>query len=288
MSWIPQKHNGARNCALVDVPGKSFAHSLEMPVVMRVKRLPAAVYGTLMKITAATAQIRSLVLIDRGTEVQLDLEIPNSAPLAICGHIHERRTAISGARFEYHVRFDATPDAQLDALAKYVRELERRTASAKSIQAKIDALPSSDKNRRSSYRAMAEFSVAFRADTDTSFHEGIVADISGTGIRMISAFTIPIGTALELRLVLPSHVLAVYPEETVAIDTCEAAKRGGRPDMRRPFDAMALRSRVVTRFRPSGDRQVYGVAFVEIDGFQREEIARFTHAVQLARIRRFC
>jgi c-di-GMP-binding flagellar brake protein YcgR len=55
--------------------------------------------------------------------------------------------------------------------------------------------------------------------------------------------------------------------------------------MRRPFEEMSVRGRVVTRFQPVRDREVYGVAFIEIDGYQREEIARFTHAVQLSKIR---
>jgi c-di-GMP-binding flagellar brake protein YcgR len=55
--------------------------------------------------------------------------------------------------------------------------------------------------------------------------------------------------------------------------------------MRRPFEEMALRGRVVTRFQPAREREVYGVAFIEIDGYQREEIARFTHAMQLSKLR---
>src|SRR5215469_12661310 len=90
-----------------------------------------------------------------------------------------------------------------------------------------------------------------------------------------------IGTPVDVRFTLPSSVLEVYPEETVAIDLSGAMpKRAGRPDLRRPFEEMALKARVVTRFAPVRDHEVYGVAFLEIDGYQREEIARFTHAIQ--------
>jgi hypothetical protein len=95
-----------------------------------------------------------------------------------------------------------------------------------------------------------------------------------------------IGTAVDLKLTLPSSVLEVYPEETIAIDISSGTpKRTGRPDLRRPFEEMTLRGRVVTRFAPVRDHEVFGVAFLEIDGYQREEIARFTHAIQLAKIR---
>jgi c-di-GMP-binding flagellar brake protein YcgR len=79
----------------------------------------------------------------------------------------------------------------------------------------------------------------------------------------------------------------VYPEETAVLDLSQPTPRKitSRPDMRRPFTEMAIRGRVVTRFQPVRDREVYGVAFLEIDGYQREEIARFTHAIQLSKIR---
>lgn len=288
MSWIPKKTTMA---ATASQPAratatKSYAHSLEMPIVMSVRRLPAPAYGTLMEITGAAARIRSLILMDRGSEIEFELGIGSAAPITLCGRIQERRNAASGARFEYLVSFELTSEAQLDVLARHVRELERRAASARSMQIAIDALPTTDQNRRSSYRAMTAFSVLFRPDGNPSFYEGRVADISGTGIRMNCSCTIPIGTMLDLRLSLPSNVLDVYPEETAAIDVRSGTVRKvGRPDMRRPFEEMLVRSRVVTRFAPANDREVYGVAFFEIDGFQREEIARFTHAVQLSKIR---
>ena len=67
--------------------------------------------------------------------------------------------------------------------------------------------------------------------------------------------------------------------------TKSVPRRIGRADMRRSFEEMPLRGRVVTRFQPVREREVYGVAFIEIDGYQREEIARFTHAMQLSKIR---
>ncbi len=91
---------------------------------------------------------------------------------------------------------------------------------------------------------------------------------------------------LDIRITLPSSVLAVYPEETAVLDLTQSVpRRIGRADMRRSFEEMALRGRVVTRFQPIREREVYGVAFIEIDGYQREEIARFTHAMQLSKIR---
>lgn len=290
MSWIPKNNTGsapvATRVATAPAPARSHAHSLEMPIVMNVRRLPAPVYATLMEITASGAKIRSLVLLDRGTELEFDLGIAGGTPIAVRGRVHHRRNAPSGARFEYQLTFDLMPEAQIDALARQIRDVEVRAASSRSMQAAINALPTTDSNRRGAYRALTSFPVQFKRDGDSVSMEGRVADLSSTGIRMNCAETIAIGTLVELRFTLPSSVLDVYPEETLAIDMSSGTpRRIGRPDMRRPFDTMVLRARVVTRFQPVRDREVYGVAFLEIDGYQREEIARFTHALQLSKIR---
>ncbi len=293
MSWIPKKTTTTGTVATAvaappaaPAPRPSHAHSLEMPVVLSVRRLPAPVYGTLMDITAHGAKMRSLVLMERGTEVEFDLGIGSGTPLTINGRVEARRNAPSGARFEYHLVFSNMAESQTDALARHVRELERRAAAARSIQKSIDSMPTTDRERRGSYRALTAFAVMFRREGD-SWSEGRVGDISSTGIRMNCGELIAIGTLVDMKLTLPSSVLDVYPEETAVYDLSQGTPRrvGGRPDMRRPFDEMAIRGRVVTRFQPVRDREVYGVAFLEIDGYQREEIARFTHAVQLSKIR---
>lgn len=294
MSWIPKKSATVasapaatavrpRTVASSAVP--STAHSLEMPVVMTVRRLPAPVYATLMEITAHGARVRSLVLMERGNEIEFDVNI-GGTPMTIMARVEARRNAVSGARFEYQLSFDAMPESQIDLLARAVRELERRVAASRSIQKSIDALPTTDGERRGSYRALSAFPMSYRRDGD-QWTEAKIGDISSTGIRMTCEELIAIGTMVELNVTLPSSVLDVYPEETAVIDMTQGTPRrvGGRADMRRPFEEMTLRGRVVTRFQPVREREVYGVAFIEIDGYQREEIARFTHAVQLAKIK---
>jgi hypothetical protein len=288
MSWIPKKNT--QTVATVvrtrpAAPATSSAISLELPVVMSVRRLPAPVYGTLMEMTAHGARLRSLVLMERGTDLEFDVTIGNTA-MTIVGRVEHRRNASSGARFEYQLSFDAMPLSQIDQLAKAVRELEVRAAASRSIKRQIDELPTTDTNRRGSYRALSSFPMAYRRDGD-QWAEGNVGDISATGIRMNCQELVAIGTMIELKITLPSSVLDVYPEETAVIDMSQGVPRrvGGRADMRRPFEEMTLRGRVVTRFQPVREREVYGVAFIEIDGYQREEIARFTHAVQLSKIR---
>ncbi len=295
MSWIPKKNTNTGSAPAMAAVATAtaqrprpatHAHSLEMPVVMTVRRLPAPVYGTLMEITAHSARIRSLVLMERGTEVEFEVSI-GGAPITINGRVEARRNAVAGARFEYHLTFEAMPEAQIDMLARSVRELERRAAASRTMQRSIDALPTTDRReQRGSYRALTAFPMLYRREGD-AWAQAKIGDISATGIRLNSEELIAIGTMLEMKVTLPSSVLDVYPEETQVIDISQGAPRrvGGRADMRRPFEEMTLRGRVVTRFQPVREREVYGVAFIEIDGYQREEIARFTHAIQLSKIR---
>ena len=292
MSWIPKKTTATAAAPAVATASRprpaaapSAPHSLELPVVMSVRRLPAPVYGTLMEITAHSARLRSLVLMERGTEVEFDVNIGNAA-LTILGRVEARRNATSGARFEYQLSFDAMAESQIDLLAKAVRELEVRAAASRSVKRQLDALPTTDDQRRGAYRALTAFPMGYRREGD-QWAEGKVGDISATGIRMTCEELIAIGTMVELKVTLPSSVLDVYPEETAVIDMSQGTPRrvGGRTDMRRAFTEMTLRGRVVTRFQPVREREVYGIAFIEIDGYQREEIARFTHAIQLSKIR---
>jgi hypothetical protein len=293
MSWIPKKSttavsNGGPTHVVMPVAALTTPRtvvSLEMPVVMSVRRLPAPVYGTLMDITSLGARVRSLVLMERGTEVEFDLSLANSEPITISGRIESRRNAASGARFEYRLSFDAMPESHVEALVYAVRELERRAATSRSIQKQLDALPTTDGERRGSYRALSAFSALFRREGE-QWSESKIGDISATGVRMTCETLLAIGALLDVRLTLPSSVLDIYPEETAVLDvTRNVPRRTGRADMRRPFEEMVLRGRVVTRFQPVRERECYGVAFIEIDGYQREEIARFTHAVQLSKIR---
>ena len=150
MSWIPKKSTTAMGWgapAQIATPvatlmtPRSAVCSLEMPVVMSVRRLPAPVYGTLMDINAQSARVRSLVLMERGTEVEFDLALLRNAPIALSGRVEARRNANSGARFEYHLSFASMAEAQIDALVRVVRDLERRNAASRSIQNSIAQFP---------------------------------------------------------------------------------------------------------------------------------------------------
>ena len=95
------------------------------------------------------------------------------------------------------------------------------------------------------------------------------------------------GMAVEVRFTLPSDVLSVHPEETVLLDLRNReVVRSMRNDMRRPFGEMVILARVTSYKVLPGGEYAYGLAFHNLDGYTAEEIARYTHAVQLDKKRR--
>jgi len=110
--------------------------------------------------------------------------------------------------------------------------------------------------------------------------------VSTGGLRLLCNEELMNNATIELRFTLPSEVLDVFPPSEKRTEISPFGERTVRmPDKRRPFAPMILRARVIARLPRSQGRIVYGVEFLEIDGFQREEIARFVHAAQLQRLR---
>jgi len=266
---------------------RTYRQSIELPIAIEVAGLPAPVYGTLINISETGCRLRSLILIDRDRDVRFELKRPGHKAILLRGRIVSRSTPPSGGGYEYGVTFSLTK-SEREALLKEIQEMQRREAAARADnrpQTIPPAQPASGKQRRGSVRTMVGFPVRYRV-TGKAAIVAEATDLSMGGLRLICAEKLEIGTMVELRFTLPKSVLWVFPaaEERTEI-TPFGPRRIRIPDNRRPFDEMTVHGRVVSRFAPAREREVYGVQFTDIDGYQREEIARFTHAVQLGRLR---
>jgi len=264
-----------------------YRQSLELPIAIEVAGLPAAVYGTLINISETGCRLRSLILIDRERDVDFEFKRPNGAGMELKGRIVTRATPPTGGGYEYGVNFSRMSNSEKAALAREIHEMQRREAATRAEKkaAAPKPAPKPGKQRRTSVRTMVGFPVRYRAGSKP----GITAeanDVSTGGLRLICRETIEIGTPVELRFTLPGQFLSVYPPAGERTEISPFGPRKVRvPDNRRPFEEMTVLGRVVSRFQPSRGREVYGVQFTEIDGYQREEIARFTHSVQLWKLR---
>ncbi len=263
-----------------------YRQSIELPVGVSVRGLPAPVYGTLINISETGCRLRSLILLDRNRVVEFSLGRGAGDELVLRGRVLSRSTPQSEAGYEYGIVFDGLTPAERDSLAREIAEMQRRAAAAR-VTAREAAKDAGEggKQRRSSVRAFIAFPVRFRP-TNRSAVTGEATDISAGGLRLICDDRLDVGGELELRFTLPGGVLGVYPKPDDRFEITPFGQRRVRvPDNRRPFTEMILHGRVLSHNEPQNGREVYGVGFVDIDGYQREEIARFTHAVQLSRIR---
>jgi len=244
------------------------------------------VYGTLINISETGCRLRSLILLDRNRIIEFELSRPGSSGLKLRGRVLSRATPQSDAGYEYGVAFDEVAPGQREMLGREIAEMQRRAASAR-IAARESAKYVADggKQRRTSVRTVYNVPVRYRP-VNRPASVGEASDISAGGLRLMCPDSLPVGSDLEIRFTLPSSVLSVYPSAESRVEiTPFGQRRVHVPDNRRPFEEMAIRGRILARYEGQEGRECYGVAFTDIDGYQREEIARFTHAVQLARIR---
>jgi len=266
---------------------RTYRQSIELPVAVEVEGLPAPVYGMLINISETGCRLRSLILIDRERDVRFELKRPGSKAILLRGWIVQRSSPPTGGGYEYGVTFKLS-DRERETLIREIQEMQRREAAARADSRTAPIAPPSTatgKQRRTSVRTFIGFPVKYRITGGSS----IIAeanDVSAGGLRLICQEKLETGVMVELRFTLPNNVLWVYPaaEERTEI-TPFGPRRIRIPDNRRPFEEMLVQGRVVTHFAPTRDHEVYGVQFTDIDGYQREQIARFTHAVQLAKLR---
>ena len=255
---------------------------------MGITGLPAPVYGTLVNISENGCRLRSLILIDRDRSIEFQLKRMGHPPFALRGKIVSRSNPPQGGGYEYGVTFNGMPQSERDALLKEILEMQRREAASRADnRTKESPQPSvlARWQRRRSVRTLFAFAVRYRLAGKSSA-PAEANDISTGGLRLMCFDPIEFGTEVELRFALPDRVLNIFPEATQRSEITPFGPRRVRiPDHRRPFDEMLVHARVISRFAPSRGREVYGMQFTDIDGYQREEIARFIHAVQLEKLR---
>jgi hypothetical protein len=274
MPWISTApHKPAANA--------SAPASLEFVTMVSARGIAPA-NAVVEHLTASECRFRTVVFFDHGDVVEFEFGI---APSVLVRGSVVSRTA-KGPRFEYRMRLDRMSAKEIDLLAFAVHENHRRAAVARSNQRTVANLPTTcERLTRSSVRVLAQFDIRYRTAKE-DFKAAKAGDLSTGGLLMTCADALVDGMPIELRFTLPSDVLKIYPEETVAIDLRAATVTRSRPDPRRRFEEMVIGARVVTHQPVGNGTYRYGIAFTSIDGYQQEEIARYAHASQRAKNRR--
>jgi hypothetical protein len=256
--------------------------SLEFPVSVSARGIAPA-NAILEHVSVSECRFRTVVLFDTGDGVEFAFGGQQGGTSYVRGSIVSRKA--NGPRFVYQMRLDRMSSKEIDELARTINENHRRSAAARSHEQALRTLPSTaDRLTRSSIRVVTQFTVVYRTPKEP-YRQGKAGDVSSGGLLITCGSVLAEGTPVELRFTLPSDVLRVYPEETVALDVRNATVTYSRTDPRRPFAEMVLAARVVSAQVVGNGTHRYGLAFSGIDAYSQEEIARYTHAVQRSRNR---
>lgn len=264
----------------------NYRQTVDLPVQIDVRGVRLPVSATIVDVSVTGCRLRSWIALDRGAAVSFDWPREN-VRLRLAGTIAARRPSTEGGAFEYGMTFTGLLPDETDTLTKEIVEAQRREAFNRAQRDAAMRITPSDANRRGAYRANVEFPLEISFVERSGAPVGVTAsDISAGGLRIVSDRELTVNDEIVVRFRLPADVLRVFPahiqEETVMTPFGPRTRTKNR---RRPFEEMRIRSRIASRLGDHGDRPAFGVAFVEVDAYTREEIARFIHAVQLAQLR---
>jgi hypothetical protein len=253
----------------------SYRQPVDLPVQVDVRGIRLPINARIVDVSATGCRIRSWIALERGANIAFDWP-RETVKLRLAGTVAARRPSSEGEAFEYGVTFTGLLPAETDVLAREIVEAQRREAFNRAQRAAALNVKPSDLNRRSAYRANVEFALQLTlGDRPGTPIEVRASDISAGGLRIVCDRELLVNREVDLRFRLPVDVLRVFPAH---VD--ELKKH------RRPFEEMRIRARVASRLDDGSDgKPVYGIAFIEVDAYTREEIARFIHAVQLGELR---
>lgn len=281
MPWLsrPAQKSAAQN------QRGGFRQPVDVPVALEVGGMRMATNASVVNLSITGCRIRAWIVLERGARVSF-LWPGAQSELRLCGRVVVRTASKRGAAYEYGINFEKLGTHESDALARVIAEAQRRNALSRAEAQRSGTPAATPFNRRTAYRAHADFEVAMRFDERPGLQTAKATDISAGGLRAVCEQPLNPGDLVTVRFRLPDDVLSVYPPgivEEVAITPF--GPRTHRRRHRRPFEEMSIRSRVQSRLKDWHDRPAYGIAFVELDAYTREEILRFIHAMQLQRLR---
>lgn len=283
MPWLsrPAPKDGTSNQRGV------FRQPVEVAVTLEIGGMRMTANATVVNLSITGCRLRAWIVLERGARVSF---LWPGAPqeLRLQGRVIARTASKRGAAYEYGVVFEQMSAQDSDALGRIMAEAQRRNAlqRAEATRPVGGVAPAAPLNRRNSYRARADFDIALRFDDRPGLVEAKATDISSGGLRAVTEKPLTEGDLVTVRFRLPNDILSVYPPGTLEeVVITPFGPRTRRRQHRRPFEEMSIRSRVASRLKDWHDRPAYGISFVELDAYTREEILRFIHAAQLQKLR---
>jgi len=234
--------------------------------------------------------VRAGVKLPPHTRVSFNWMGPSREPIAVSGVIVAARMS-DPKTAEYGIQFNM-PQVVRDKLAAELAEIQRRKAfkPAEMAAHQIDDGETGGRAKRQGYRAAVQFpvTVAVTKDGRTIPVRGESQDLSIGGMLLAMPGDYPEGTDLQLRFVLPLGAVDRGGEEReVTEQTPFGERRIKKVQPVRPFDPIEAKATLVKKTGSARNGiPCFGVGFVELSPFLKEEIARFVHAHQLSQLRK--
>lgn len=264
----------------------SYRQPMDLPVHVDVKGIRLPINATIVDVSVTGCRLRSWIALERGANLTFTWP-REGVRLFLSGAVAERRASSKGEAFEYGIVFTGMPAAQTDELAKEILEAQRREAFNRTQREHETHVNPSESNRRSAYRAHVRFPVEVTfVERPAAPLQACAVDVGAGGLRIACDRDLQPNDEIVLRFRMPAEVLRVFPAQIrEEIVETPFGPRMRTKNSRKPFEEMRIRSRVAARLERDGGPCEFGIAFVEIDAYTREEIARFIHAVQLGELR---
>lgn len=256
--------------------------TFDVPVVMRVRGEERTVSATLLHIAISGCRLRAPVSLERGTGVSFEWRLSNGKLANIAGAVAARYDARDGKTgFEYAVALEPLPEDEAQVLAKEA-ELLVRAASARNYDTALV-----DISQFLNYRVPDDVRVSYRIDNPRSFGIGNACDIMGKALRLRCSEPLRLNERIHLSMRLPDVVLNVHKgdgDEMVSAPMGE--KQVPRKQLRQPFQEIQVSGRISGVVKDSRRRDSYEIELEDVNPLARQEIARYIHASQLARIKK--
>jgi hypothetical protein len=259
-------------------------HTFDVPVKFRLLGVAEPIAATLLHIALSGCRFRTWMLLQKGTALSFDWRLSSGKVLAIHGTVAARYAPRNGGvGFEYAIALKQIEGPDADALASEAAMLQRKSSSARSYDTSLI-----DISQFTGYRVPGDFAVSYKGD-DPRIGAKIAqaSDLTGNALRLRCGEPMRAQQVIQLSLRLPDRVLDVHKgKDDDMVVGPHGYRRVPRKYLRRPFEELKLRGRILGQTKDSQNRDAYEVELLEVSGLAREEIARYIHASQLASLKR--
>jgi c-di-GMP-binding flagellar brake protein YcgR len=272
-----------------EVRRQAFRLDVNAEITVRLADMNRDLKITLVDISDGGSRLRSTVKLAPHTRLSFNWMGPSREPIAIHGRIVAVRMS-DPKTAEYGMQFDM-PTAVKDKLAHELAEVQRRKAfKPADTQHVIEDGDTGGRAKRQGYRAAVVFPVQARVMKEGRLQgaRAEACDLSTGGMLIAMPGDWEEGAEMELSFIMPIGAVDMGGEEKEVVEQGPFGERRVKKlQPVRPFDPIQCKAKIVKKTGSARNGiPTWGVGFVELSAFLKEEIARYIHAHQVTQLRK--